>query len=464
MLERFIRDVIRTSSFYYTIIRNKIDWDEFNWIRDGLWVGKLPTIDGPLEEARDFDVKLIAKILEKTPKMPLELVVSVVEEDELLGEGFAFVETIKPEQWDKNGIKHHLLKMVDFTADVNFKEAVETVKKILEVIKAGKSVYVHCKAGRSRSVALSVVVFILSTINSETGKKFTLDEALEILSERRKQADVDDEKRKMAARILKLIDDLDKLFGMLQSNSSLSHALAKFAENDRNWLVVLLSKQELQELIKDKNELQCVFKYLSPAYRVYLYNQLDKDFIIKLFSDDKSEYDELALENIKWMEESLKDILSKHVTIINSVAWDTAGTGMFHSKIPTGINNMQNVVKPIDVNKMNLNQSIDFLDLLSKQFKADNSPTRSPKSNRLFDAISTHVIEPIARIPRKDVTKKYYRLFNVSVKNTDAKNWNPHLFMDQLNELYAKHYELNKEKSNSNSNVNSYSYFPFGSK
>lgn len=419
---------IRSSSFLYTLTRNYFDWDQYNLVIPGLWIGKLPTNDGPVEGARDFDSKLIAKINRDTPDLPLKLVVSVVEENELNGEGFYLVETIKPDQWKINGINHHLLEMVDFTADVDIKEAVETITVILRVLEEKKhSVYVHCKAGRSRSAMICAIVLALIVEDPETKNKITLQTAIEFLTAQRKQVDIDEDKQKIAARILELFNCLNNLLEYVSQGFSLSGCLSGLESEKRDWMIYLLSSQYLSMLVKDQHEFEAICKIISPVACEYLVNQLYKSNNPPFGICNDKRYEEAAL----------KEIINKLVSIIKSEQWKDAGFDVWsRAKKPTGIAQMFEFCCDKDIHSMNADQLRSFLTELTKKFKSENSPNRSPKSSRFFNYFSDALSQKICR---KNITKGFYNLINVIAKNVSAKSWCPHLFVDQLNSYYKTH-------------------------
>ena len=87
----------------------------------------------------------------------LGMVVSVVAYQEIAGKGLMINNVYKPEDWKDLGIEHLHVNMEDLTADVESEDmllAIEKIKRFLDQ-HPDISVYVHCKAGRSRSVMLA---------------------------------------------------------------------------------------------------------------------------------------------------------------------------------------------------------------------------------------------------------------------------------------------------------------------
>lgn len=58
---------------------------------------------------------------------------------------------VDEKEWKKYGVKFFALPMTDFVGTTSRKSIEEAVKFVDDVAQHGKSVYVHCKAGRTRS-------------------------------------------------------------------------------------------------------------------------------------------------------------------------------------------------------------------------------------------------------------------------------------------------------------------------
>lgn len=106
---------------------------DYDLIAHGIYLGRIPT--------DTFEL----------PDVSVKLIISVVESFELAGNGLIGKNTYPLEEWAKQGIRHVHLNMPDFSAKVNYQEVAEIIKLMREYIEGGSSVYVHCKAGRSRS-------------------------------------------------------------------------------------------------------------------------------------------------------------------------------------------------------------------------------------------------------------------------------------------------------------------------
>lgn len=83
-----------------------------------------------------------------------------------------------PEEWDSHGVSFIQLSTTDIF-EAPTQEKLETgVKFIKEIESQGKSVYVHCKAGRTRSATL-VGCYLMKKY------KWTPDEAVELMRSKR---------------------------------------------------------------------------------------------------------------------------------------------------------------------------------------------------------------------------------------------------------------------------------------
>lgn len=76
------------------------------------------------------------------------------------------VQPISGEQWKQRGINHCHIQAVDFIG-VPAEKIHEGVQFLEEQIKDGKKVYVHCKAGRGRSVAIVLAYLLKQNYNGK---------------------------------------------------------------------------------------------------------------------------------------------------------------------------------------------------------------------------------------------------------------------------------------------------------
>lgn len=67
----------------------------------------------------------------------------------------AAYQSMDESEWKKEGIKFHHVPMQDFTGSTSRENIQHAVDFIDEINKEGKSVYIHCKAGRTRSATVA---------------------------------------------------------------------------------------------------------------------------------------------------------------------------------------------------------------------------------------------------------------------------------------------------------------------
>ncbi|MCE3237712.1 MAG: hypothetical protein K0R24_693 [Gammaproteobacteria bacterium] len=198
-----LRSIIRTCSLWFNLVRQKTDWDKHNQILPGLFLGVIPTAStfaGKFFSNTSDDI--IQNIKHTNPDKPLGLIVSVVEPDELASKGFLGITMVSPLDWKAKNIKHLLVEMRDFSADVDHKKVITAILQMKKTIDAGESVYIHCKAGRSRSAMLCAVYLTMFVDNPATQQKYTLPEAILFLKNARKQVLIQRKKFILAQKII----------------------------------------------------------------------------------------------------------------------------------------------------------------------------------------------------------------------------------------------------------------------
>ena len=260
-------------------------WDDKNHIITGLFLGIIPHVllsndtDSASREIMNF-------ITEINPYRPLGLVVSIVEEEEIMGDRFKGVTTVKPDDWRAKGVDHHLMSMADFTASAVVEDSIETLKKIHKCIEEGKAVYIHCKAGRARSAMFCVAYMCLYLDNSETGKKYDIEEALAVLKNARKQVSVGQDKQETARQIIAEARNNPEKYGLYDKvdlDQSQSHILVdKIAES-----------KELKNIVLKSNEIKQLVEYRDQANRSHLFKTASRavhiNKIIDLINKPNSE-------------------------------------------------------------------------------------------------------------------------------------------------------------------------------
>ncbi|GMR44150.1 hypothetical protein PMAYCL1PPCAC_14345, partial [Pristionchus mayeri] len=132
-----------TVAFYpslgYNLIRNFIQptkWEWYNRVDESLILGAMP-----------FQ-SMANELIEKEN---VGGVVCCTEEFELS----AAYKAMKEEDWKERGVRFHHVPMTDFSGSTGRVKVVGALSFIKEIAADGKSVYVHCKAGRTRSATIA---------------------------------------------------------------------------------------------------------------------------------------------------------------------------------------------------------------------------------------------------------------------------------------------------------------------
>ena len=211
MFSSLLTNAVRSTSLIYTQITIHCGRDAHNVLSDGLFIGTIPIKEvyklTPYSDKFNNEHKQIIELVKKSnPNRLLKLVVSVVQKNEFKGEGFASVKSmVTAENWKAEGVDHHLLEMEDFTANVSNKEAIAAVLKMRKCIEEGGAVYVHCKAGRSRSIMMCAIYLAIYGTDPIKPKAMLLSDVILLLQEKRKQMAFDLPKIKKAEEIIKEI-------------------------------------------------------------------------------------------------------------------------------------------------------------------------------------------------------------------------------------------------------------------
>jgi hypothetical protein len=141
---------------------------------------------------------------------PYGLIVSCIEPYEGAGSA-SVIDVIKPFAWQQVGIDHYHLPFIDFSDDVNPALALEALAKMLEVYQGGGTVYVHCKAGRSRSPLIVTLFMVILELNKNDRRVYDekilrrlLNKKIAKLTTQRPQTSIDEDKVNLGVKILQL--------------------------------------------------------------------------------------------------------------------------------------------------------------------------------------------------------------------------------------------------------------------
>lgn len=156
-------------------IQYKSRWAWWNPIieRNGatLYLGALPLV-------QKICGKTVCNDADTLEQLGIRAVLSVTEPFENNADGF-FLSAVTPQQWESKNIRHLQLSTPDFET-ISLDKIHQGVAFIHWNIQAGRSVYVHCKAGRARS-ALVELCYLMKC------HRMNAEQALQTLSEHRKQ-------------------------------------------------------------------------------------------------------------------------------------------------------------------------------------------------------------------------------------------------------------------------------------
>ena len=154
LFQKFIFPV----SFYTgTLFPELLGNSHWSHITDNLILGALPiaTEISGMGNHRD-------KIIEACQVKGNELgaVYSIVNHFEIKGENLGLT-PVSPEDWRAKNVNHVLVPMDDFGGDMDINVMKKHVDDMHTVIESGKSVYVHCKAGKGRSFSFIVSYLLM---------------------------------------------------------------------------------------------------------------------------------------------------------------------------------------------------------------------------------------------------------------------------------------------------------------
>lgn len=151
-LERF--------AFHFTLTYNKMFPESIrpqkSKITNNIFLGRIPEKFDDLPGPPDH-----------IPFGEKDMVLAVVEPGEILeANDHRYFEALQ-----KAGVKHHLIPMKDHGSAVNKSAAQNGLAQMHNAISAGGKVYVHCKAGRTRSAVMLAALLILVAKNIIENKK-----------------------------------------------------------------------------------------------------------------------------------------------------------------------------------------------------------------------------------------------------------------------------------------------------
>lgn len=106
-------------------------------------------------------------------------VLTLLEPFEINSKGW-FSSPVKPAEWNHNGISHKHIHALDFLP-LTQQQIIDGVTFLKEQIKNNKKIYVHCKAGRGRSVTVVVCYLLQRDLDSYS----TFEDVMKFIKEKR---------------------------------------------------------------------------------------------------------------------------------------------------------------------------------------------------------------------------------------------------------------------------------------
>lgn len=164
---------IRLSASYYTMtllanfLGSKAYWNE---ITDGVYLGAMP-IATKVGRFGNHGEALIAESNRK--QKPLKAVISANEDWELEGYGFLGLKPVTTAFWQSQDVNHFVVDFADFGANIPVSDVKAAVEVMIKSVEEGGSVYVHCKAGRGRSLVI-VMCFLMEHLKLNPEAAFEL--------------------------------------------------------------------------------------------------------------------------------------------------------------------------------------------------------------------------------------------------------------------------------------------------
>src|SRR3990167_1586652 len=182
-----------------------LPWDMV--VRGKIALGKIPSLGKTYYSSSNQHEDIIHFIERTNPGKKLKVVISLISYPELAAES-----VVKPKHWFEKNVKHIHVPMLDFTADLEPEIGAAILEEMEACIEQGDIVYLHCKAGRSRS-GMMVAAYLQKWGGDELlpGKEIKEIEAYLKQDGLRPQVDIGTEKCKKAHEIADFSRQSDQL-------------------------------------------------------------------------------------------------------------------------------------------------------------------------------------------------------------------------------------------------------------
>lgn len=200
----------RTTTLSETVIREQCDYKTITRAAKGIAVFSIPRTSTPCGTSSRFTntIEQIKEHYISNGDGELGMVISVTEEDELKGTGYLGYKFVQPSDWKAAGVEHRRINIKDYELlpVVSIEDKEHAARVLLEAKKmreAGKSIGIHCKAGKRRSAMTTVDLIVLCD-------NLSFDEVNQGLKKKRKQLNVKGSVRTLGLEILDIARQMEK--------------------------------------------------------------------------------------------------------------------------------------------------------------------------------------------------------------------------------------------------------------
>lgn len=264
----------------YLVSTGKRDYDE---IIPRILLGRLPCVDG-------FAIP-----------DNVGMVVSVIAYQEMAGLGLS-KSVITPQDWQNQGVDYIHVLMQDMTAEASEEDMLQACLQMKAFLddpeNDDKVIYVHCKAGRSRSATL-VAVFLAMYgyapgIELSDDKEANFRNAYEYIKTKRPQVDVGENKAALGHRAL-------TLFGSYNASDAI--AASKYRSREH-----YLSSLEAKDHIRQMTSFRALAEYATEI-QYYIAQCKRTNHVRDFFSDILNSTDDSWYARLVNGEGAIKNLL-----------------------------------------------------------------------------------------------------------------------------------------------------------
>ncbi|MBA3722490.1 MAG: dual specificity protein phosphatase family protein [Parachlamydiaceae bacterium] len=138
-------------------------WSYWTKLSDEIYLGAMPLKNW--------------KHIEKITNLGIKAILSINEDYEFKKQLFA--DPVKPEDWKKRNINFLTIASPDLEP-IELSKIAIAVNYVVEQVKLGNKIYVHCTGGRARSVSIAICSLVML-------KRYTLEESINFVKQCRPQ-------------------------------------------------------------------------------------------------------------------------------------------------------------------------------------------------------------------------------------------------------------------------------------